>query len=117
SVKARTSDRLIESKIVLRALLAHLTLYQRRLWMSWSVGIVKILNKTVTYTQQPALDLRLHSEWNKLATQSREDWAGLTQVPIVEAEPLDEVEAAELVMVGDEVPEDELDVEDEEEDD
>ncbi|EGF97625.1 uncharacterized protein MELLADRAFT_114196 [Melampsora larici-populina 98AG31] len=99
SVKPRMTDRLQESKEVLRSLLEHLTQSRSRLWIAWNVGMSKLLSRTLEYSQQPPeVEATLELQWKALAAKSRQSWV----TPILDAEPHDVDEAAELEMPGDE---------------
>ncbi|EGG02740.1 uncharacterized protein MELLADRAFT_78703 [Melampsora larici-populina 98AG31] len=99
SVKADMAERLAESKEVLLSLLAHLTQTCGRLWITWNVGMMKIVNKTLEYSRlSPESETDLKIQWTNLASRSREAWRNVVEAPILEAEPLDVDEADEMGM-------------------
>ncbi|KAH9825260.1 hypothetical protein DFH28DRAFT_1077634 [Melampsora americana] len=73
SVKSRPSARLAESKEVLLALVAHLSLRYSRLWINWNLGMGTVVQSTVGC--------------------GREAWQRVAQAQILEAAPLDEDQA------------------------
>ncbi|KAH9815920.1 hypothetical protein DFH28DRAFT_892436, partial [Melampsora americana] len=95
--KPRMLDQLSETRNVLRALLHHLTQWHGRLWMFWNVGMIKILNKTIEYSELPPLgEKTLEDQWKNLVLSARETWQAVVQALIVDAEAHDVDEVHEL---------------------
>lgn len=100
SKKPRQCDRLIESKLVLRATLVQFVQRQSRLCITWDADMYKILNRTVEYSSLSAEEEReLQLQWNGLVRRAREDWKEIAHAPILDAEPLNDVEVEELEML------------------
>ncbi|KAH9814512.1 hypothetical protein DFH28DRAFT_894871 [Melampsora americana] len=99
SVKPRTSDCLVESKTVLDLLLRHFTHSHSQLCTTCNIGMLKILEKTVEYSrlgQEEEVSLQI--EWRNLAAQSRLAFQHVVEGLMVEAELLNEDEAAKFEM-------------------
>ncbi|KAH9813484.1 hypothetical protein DFH28DRAFT_896475, partial [Melampsora americana] len=94
SVKSRPSARLAESKEVLLALVAHLSLRYSRLWINWNSGMGSVVQSTVGYSEMSGEEeVVLGNRWNNLVRCGREAWQRVAQAQILEAAPLDEDQA------------------------
>lgn len=96
STKPTAQEKLIESKLVLRALYSRVTQTYTRLWIVWSGGMNGLIKQTKPYSSlDEAEEWSVSAQWDNLVGRSKTAWQANSQAEIVEAAPLDEGEEAE----------------------
>lgn len=101
STKFQPSEKLVESRKVLKAVISKIKQQQCRLRMAWAPKLDKVLLRTSTYAEWMGINnSELKNRWVEVVDKGTDVWAEIVGGPAIEGEALDEGEEAEADLYG-----------------